>query len=252
MRSHQHASFVTLTYSDENLPNPPFVSKRDLQLFFKRLRKHLGFEKIRYFACGEYGEKLGRPHYHAIVYGLNSQDLAHVEAVYKSWTLGHVHFGNFNSKTAGYVAGYTCKKVNKHDDGREPEFTLMSRRPALGSKVLDFLKDYAFCQNRYDVLSCFRVGGRNFLLDRTIKNKLRQLTMSEEDIRHVKKLRLQIMQDEFFELVGEKFSSREKFLAKIDENEAAHWVPLAYSLEHEEKLEAEELYYHRRHFRKDL
>lgn len=47
--------FVTLTYKE----NPCILIKKDLQLFFKRLRRNLeynGFKgKIRYFAAGEYG-----------------------------------------------------------------------------------------------------------------------------------------------------------------------------------------------------
>lgn len=68
------ASFITLTFNDRFCPSQ--VSKRDLQLFFKRLRncgRDFGFDasRIRYFACGEYGKKHHRPHYHAIVFGLD-------------------------------------------------------------------------------------------------------------------------------------------------------------------------------------
>jgi hypothetical protein len=43
--------------------------KRDLQLFFKRLRKAYPDVKLRYFACGKYGEQFARPHYHVILFG---------------------------------------------------------------------------------------------------------------------------------------------------------------------------------------
>lgn len=49
----------------------PFLRKYDLQLFFKRLRKHLSKfsdEKVRYFACGEYGPVHFRPHYHFLLF----------------------------------------------------------------------------------------------------------------------------------------------------------------------------------------
>lgn len=62
--------FLTITYSPENLPADGSIHKEDLQLFLKRLRKALGEEKIRYFACGEYGEKYSRPHYHLIIFGI--------------------------------------------------------------------------------------------------------------------------------------------------------------------------------------
>lgn len=54
------AVFLTLTYSDENCPLS--LSKRELQLFWKRLRKAIAPRKIKYFSCGEYGDLYGRPH----------------------------------------------------------------------------------------------------------------------------------------------------------------------------------------------
>lgn len=85
---HDSNYFVTLTYDNEHLPlvetidndtgeiihNATLV-KRDLQLFFKRLRKALPDCKIRYYACGEYGSQTLRPHYHAIIFGLTLDDL---------------------------------------------------------------------------------------------------------------------------------------------------------------------------------
>ena len=75
---HSHsAAFLTFTYEDEHLPlydedeigmewaqGLPTLNKRDLQLFFKRLRKYQSKEsdwKIRYYACGEYGDESYRP-----------------------------------------------------------------------------------------------------------------------------------------------------------------------------------------------
>lgn len=56
------ASFLTLTYNDENLPPDGSLVKADLQKFFKRLRKDLA-NPIKYYACGEYGDRFKRPHY---------------------------------------------------------------------------------------------------------------------------------------------------------------------------------------------
>lgn len=70
-------AFVTLTYDDDHLPTMvdedtgelvPVVSKRDLQLFFKRLRKRV--PGIRYFFCTEYGPTTNRPHAHGIIFNL--------------------------------------------------------------------------------------------------------------------------------------------------------------------------------------
>lgn len=74
------ASFITLTYDDEHLPKDLSLKPKDLTDFWKRLRKDY-CKPIRYYACGEYGDKElkywspsaiephGRPHYHAIVFG---------------------------------------------------------------------------------------------------------------------------------------------------------------------------------------
>ena len=56
---HDDAIFITLTYNDEHNDNS--VHLRDFQLFLKRLRKSLGERRIRYFACGEYGETVRTP-----------------------------------------------------------------------------------------------------------------------------------------------------------------------------------------------
>ena len=73
-KMHERSCFITLTYDNNNLPNPPTVAKEELQKFFKRLRKKLVKEKIRYFACGEYGSQNFRPHYHAIIFGYMPSD----------------------------------------------------------------------------------------------------------------------------------------------------------------------------------
>lgn len=65
LQDHDEAYFVTLTYDDQHVTlsdeNAATLVKSDLQNFFKRLRKD--GQKIRYFACGEYGENTFRPHY---------------------------------------------------------------------------------------------------------------------------------------------------------------------------------------------
>ena len=67
--------FITLTYNPEHLPKNEYgyetLRKSDLQLFFKRLRSLLDNQSIphslRYLACGEYGSKTKRPHYHLLL-----------------------------------------------------------------------------------------------------------------------------------------------------------------------------------------
>lgn len=137
---HDQNSFVTLTYRDEELPANKSLIKSDLQKFFKRLRKNLDQNKIKYFACGEYGEESrliylygrpyktqgDRPHYHAIIFGLGirEDDRSIVE---RSWTLGDVHFGLAEPDSINYVAGYIDKKYS--GDKAEEEYYQKNREP---------------------------------------------------------------------------------------------------------------------------
>lgn len=63
--------FCTLTYNDNHLPSDG-VSMKDIQNFKKRLNKlvysFFPDSRLKYCFFSEYG-KLGRPHYHGIIYG---------------------------------------------------------------------------------------------------------------------------------------------------------------------------------------
>lgn len=73
---HDHNCFITLTYSPENLPEGGTLVRKHFTDFMKRLRKALSVDdiSIRFFGCGEYGSKLERPHYHAIIFGYDFPD----------------------------------------------------------------------------------------------------------------------------------------------------------------------------------
>lgn len=154
-RSHKETCFITLTYDEDHLPESKTLVKRHLQLFFKRLRKHNG-EGIRFFACGEYGELNERPHYHSAVFAWRPDDLVLYRYVNnlplytsdklsKLWTHGFVTVGDLTFESAAYVARYCLKKVTgkpakDYYNGREPEFTNMSRRPGIGKGYFDTYK----------------------------------------------------------------------------------------------------------------
>jgi len=136
--------FVTLTYDDEHLPNNCSVSKREFQLFMKRLRKRYPNDRIRYYGCGEYGKnvdfkygagRLGRPHYHLCIFGFDFEDkkifeygkikesrrgmrvkrgestLYRSKELEKVWTKGFSSVGEVTFESAGYVARYCTKKI---------------------------------------------------------------------------------------------------------------------------------------------
>lgn len=148
--------FITLTYNDEHVPPEGSLLYRDFQLFMKRLRRRFFSSKIRYFMCGEYGEDLGRPHFHACLFNFNFADKTPWRTVtsgtrlFRSpdlellWPSGFSSIGEVTFESAAYVARYVMKKVtgeaaDAHYFGREPEFCHMSLKPGIGS---DWLRLY--------------------------------------------------------------------------------------------------------------
>lgn len=167
---HKDNVFLTLTYDNDHLPVPltrftesgdlevspvhPLV-KSDLQKFMKRLRKKFSDQKIRYYACGEYGDKSMRPHYHLILFGLALDD---AKLLYKTddgisyytsqsisdvWSFGMHVASAVTWNSCAYVSRYVMKKlVHGYDDLPEKlnypkEFSVMSRKPGIGRQFYD-------------------------------------------------------------------------------------------------------------------
>lgn len=129
--------FLTITYEDEHLSYNQSsglseLSKRDLQLFKKRLRKEQSSldpaVRLRYYTVGEYGGLTGRPHYHSILFNLAESIVPYVGDL---WGLGTVHVLPVNPARIHYVTKYHVNKLSS-GPGRAPPFALMSRRPGLG------------------------------------------------------------------------------------------------------------------------
>lgn len=167
---HENSLFVTLTYEDSKLPDDFSLNKEDYQLFLKRLRKW-SKNKIRYVLSGEYGSQTLRPHYHAIIYGLELPDMEqHAtnnrgEPLYQSailesiWRKGHTSSGAVTKESCGYVAGYMLKDsngdyVSKQYETVHPEtgeivqrkrpFVSYSNRPGIGYQWYHDFKDDCF------------------------------------------------------------------------------------------------------------
>lgn len=126
----KHSLFVTLTYDVANLPLMvngqietysqyvkrksiedccPTLNPRDLQLYFKRLRKKTGV-KLKFFACGEYGSKDGRPHYHFALF-YNNGDPAKIEAAIDScWQKGFTDIQPLIEQRIIYLTKYITDK----------------------------------------------------------------------------------------------------------------------------------------------
>lgn len=167
--------FLTLTYSDENLPPDGSLRVEDFQNFMKRLRKEFSDKKIRFFHCGEYGEKYGRPHYHACIFNLDfadkylhrqrgDNDVYRSETLEKLWTSGNSEIGSLTFESAAYVARYITKKVTgplahlvydevDYSTGEvlrelKPEYVTMSRRPGIGRAWFEKFRSDVFPHDR--------------------------------------------------------------------------------------------------------
>lgn len=122
------ASFITLTYDDLHIPKDMSLKPDDLKNFWKLLRENLYKEygvrrKIKYYACGEYGEKTKRPHYHAIVFGLDSYSDKDRQILSDTWKncepwLFDKNRGDNSAmlpvcrEDIAYTCGYVQKKLN--------------------------------------------------------------------------------------------------------------------------------------------
>jgi len=165
---HEANCFVTLTYDDHHLPHDRGLRVEHWQNFAKALRRKCG--RFRFFHCGEYGESTFRPHYHAVLHGL---DFRHDRVLHKKtktgdplwtsptlsevWTKGHHLIGGLSFESAAYVARYVVKKVTgeqaQHyyetvnaETGEtyniKSEYCTMSRRPGIGKTWIDtYMRD---------------------------------------------------------------------------------------------------------------
>lgn len=160
---HEYNCFITLTYDDDHLPEDMSLNLDHFQRFMKRLRKKYP-HKIRFYHCGEYGEQLGRPHYHACLFGHDFDDKTPLfennngDIVYTSddlsklWPFGLSSIGDVTFESAAYVARYIMKKVTGEPEQnhyqyqnpetgeltyRKPEYTTMSRRDGIGKSWLE-------------------------------------------------------------------------------------------------------------------
>lgn len=158
------AMFVTLTYDEEHVPADFSLHKKDPVGFFKRLRSYLAYNsdrEIKYYCCGEYGDKKditrpdkkhGRPHYHAIIFGMSPFDENDRRLIVEAWqhrsedwqfdrNRGKPNEYGIGEKSAiqnvtpmdiEYVTGYVQKKLsgdlaNQNYGGDTPPFAIMSK-----------------------------------------------------------------------------------------------------------------------------
>lgn len=177
--------FLTLTYNDEHIPcnfdGDYTLSKRDIQLFLKRLRKKYPLNDIRYYCCGEYGSTTLRPHYHMILFGFQPSDLVLYKrngerSLYTSldinnlWKNGFAVIGLCTPQSIAYTAKYSTKQSNYAEIlGIEKPFRLASRNPAVG---LRFFKDY---YEQIFALGAVHLNGKKRSIPEYYKRKLKEI-----------------------------------------------------------------------------
>ena len=182
--------FITLTYEDtpvsENMLQT--LQKEDLQKFIKRLR-HKNSRKIKYYAVGEYGPHTQRPHYHIVMFNLDSKYLDRPNLLAQIWDKGHIQIGQAKPGSMAYVSGYTQKEGIKvgeiEGDDRLPEFSLMSKKMGLNYLTPQMIQYY-----RNHRLTALKVEGGKFIsMPRYYKEKIfskRELNeIGEEIIEHM-------------------------------------------------------------------
>nr|WEW54394.1 MAG: replication initiation protein [Microvirus Sku119] len=132
------ALFITLTFNDEALEKYDMsnyqLRHKPFQDFMKRLRGDLKRKykvdwKLTYLMCGEYGGLNGRPHYHALIFGVDEHMLESIgmkiihtrkrskkgyaikgcDELAEIWQNGFIEIGSANEKSAGYIAKYMVK-----------------------------------------------------------------------------------------------------------------------------------------------
>lgn len=179
---HPFSTFITLTYRNEDLPPNGDLCPRDLQLFLKRLRsrvRYLNGPAFRFFACGEYGEREKRAHYHVLLFGLSlSPDL-----VESCWGKGFVTCTEGNVQRMRYVANYVVKKFksNERYEGRVKPFIRVSNRPGLGVPAVQGLvkmltKDHT---EFGDVPRSWVHQGKQLPLGRLVRQRLREAAFAD-------------------------------------------------------------------------
>lgn len=184
-------AFLTLTYDNAHLPKHRTLLKRDLQLFWKKLRKKIYPRKIKYLACGEYGPTTLRPHYHCAVFNYWPSDakfykcnevgdkLYTSKELNKVWENGYVIVGNLTYESAAYIARYVYKKAYGGDKlnlkaNKTPEFTTCSKNPGLAKNWYTNTEKWALLRRNNGVLIPTKSGVKLKPIPLYLRNKWKE------------------------------------------------------------------------------
>lgn len=204
------AHFVTLTYGTNDNPGGHITPngyktlvKSDFQKFVKILRNQYRYRKInpstgrlkyyydktpkiKYFACGEYGTRRQRPHFHAIIYN-TTHDL-----ITKSWTHGFVHIGTVTGASIAYTLKYMHKPKYKFtgDDDRIPEFQLQSKGLGINYITPQVIK---YHQSDLSRLYVTALGGQKYPMPRYFRNIIFTEAQRKQQARNAQTLQIELL-----------------------------------------------------------
>lgn len=182
---HKRNCFVTLTLREDQ----ESLDHSQWQRFAKRARRKMG--PFRFYMAGEYGGELGRPHYHACLFGVDFPDAVYQARspggakLYSSatlealWGLGFTSVGEVTFESAAYVARYVMKKVTGdqaegHYDGRVPEYSRCSTGGRSGLRGIGFGWFERFAKSDVLVDGNVLVNGRRCAAPRYYRKLLRE------------------------------------------------------------------------------
>lgn len=217
------AHFVTLTYGTNDNPlghttpnGLKTLVKSDYQKFMKVLRNQYRYRainpetgrykyyydrvpNIKYFACGEYGSKRQRPHFHAIIFNTDAN------LITQSWPHGFVHIGSVTGASIAYTLKYMHKpkKVFAENDDRLPEFQLQSQ--GLGENYIT-PQIVKYHQNDLSRLYCTMSGGQKTAMPRYYRNKIYTDLQRKQQSRMAQAMQLQLKEKQQLEYLQENGS----------------------------------------------
>jgi len=219
LKRSQSASFLTFTYTDEDLPRSdcgwPEVRKDHFQGFMKRLRKvdaqnwrkvlprSKKVPSLRYYSVAEYSP-IDRPHYHSIMMNLHPTTLPRLET---TWGKGFVDIGSVSEASIHYVTKYVVNRYGDYSSKAKP-FALISQ--GIGKNYSDANAAW----HKTDV-------PRNFAMQDGFKVKLPRY-YAEKIFDGVDKARIRTLLEQV---------RNQKFADDMSELSRLHSDPLAYIIE---------------------
>ena len=199
------SAFVTFTYKDEHQPvtvdGVPTLRKAEAKELIQKVASALAIRRsqFRHYTVGEYGENTGRPHLHAMWFGINWYDAWNIAE--KVWKKGFVQAVACTATRAEYIAGYCTKKLTKEDDerlceGQEPEFKYQTHQPGLGMSYIQSIIEWyqtesgaAALADAGDIAHQFRFRGSLYPLSDYAKRKIRRALAIPETVEGLREIR---------------------------------------------------------------